>query len=76
MDNDQAQLLGEIHATLKKVDERLDSHLKDDKKYKEKIDEKISKIEKRQLFLFLGFGGAGTAFGATLDTILKKLHFF
>ncbi len=62
MDNDQAQLLGEIHATVKSIDKRLDDH-----------QGKIEKIEKRQVALFAWFAGVGVAVGGSASAFLKKL---
>lgn len=69
MDNDQAQLLGEIHATVKGMDKRLDAHLEDYKEHKVVVE----KMEKRQVALFAWFSGIGVAAGGSATAFIKKI---
>lgn len=69
MNPEQAQLLGEIHATVKGMDRRLDDHLEDYKGHKDKLE----KVEKRQVALFAWFTGVGTAVGGSVTHFLNKI---
>ena len=71
MDNDQAQLLGEIHATVKAIDKRFDEHLEDYRRHKETLD----KIKTRQVAVLAWVGGVGAAIGGSLQAFIAKLGF-
>ena len=63
------RLIGEIHATVKGIDRRLNDHLKDYAETKKTV----QMTEKRQLAFFSWFTGAGGVIGSGIATIINKL---
>jgi hypothetical protein len=69
MDNKQSQLLGEIHATVKNLDKKVDDHLEDYGTHKRNFE----RLEKRQIALFAWMTGVGATVGAGASSVWTEI---